>query len=72
MGNYNFINDVGFTTNTAFNEKDPVTGEPTTRQAIIFGRRDHIAVENVFNTNYTFNNKMTLSFRLRHYWTKVD
>jgi|APTNR8051073442_1049403.scaffolds.fasta_scaffold00268_15 hypothetical protein len=72
VGNYNFINDMGFATNTTFNETDPVTGEPTSRPAIIFGRRDQITVENIFNTNYTFNNKMTLSFRLRHYWTKVD
>ena len=72
VSNYNFINDMGFATNTTFNKPDPVTGEPTSRPAIIFGRRDQITVENIFNTNYTFNNKMTLSFRLRHYWTKVD
>lgn len=39
---------------------------------IIFGQRDLNTVENIFRTNFTFNNKAALSFRLRHYWSKVD
>ena len=39
---------------------------------IIFGRRNRMTVENNANTDYAFNKNMTLSFRLRHFWTKVE
>lgn len=39
---------------------------------IIFGVRDNISVTNVLNTTYTFNNKMSFSLRLRHYWSKAE
>jgi hypothetical protein len=38
---------------------------------IIFGKRNRTTVETSFRTNYTFNANMALSFRLRHYWSKV-
>ncbi|MFQ5448343.1 MAG: DUF5916 domain-containing protein, partial [Saprospiraceae bacterium] len=40
--------------------------------SIIFGIRDNVTVENVFNANYIFTNRMSLSFRLRHYWSKAE
>ena len=39
---------------------------------IIYARRDRITHTNVLNTNYTFNNRMGITFRLRHYWSSVD
>lgn len=39
---------------------------------IIFSRRDVKSVENIFNVKYSFTNKMGLTLRLRHYWSKVD
>ena len=39
---------------------------------IIFSRRNVNSVENVLNLKYNFNNKMGLSMRARHSWTKVD
>lgn len=39
---------------------------------IIYAQRDRITHTNVFNTNYTFNNRMGVTFRLRHYWSSVD
>jgi hypothetical protein len=36
-----------------------------------FGLRDISTVENTFNTKYNFNNRMGLSLRVRHYWSKV-
>lgn len=39
---------------------------------ITFGRRDINTFNNVFNTKFTFNNKMDLSFRMRHYWRSVE
>ena len=39
---------------------------------IIFSRRDVRTVENVLNIKYNFTNKMGLTIRARHYWSKVD
>lgn len=36
----------------------------------IFSLYDRNTVENIFNLKYTFNNKMGLTLRLRHYWSK--
>ena len=40
--------------------------------AIIFGVRDVTTIENILNANYIFTNKMSLSFRLRHYWSVAE
>jgi len=39
---------------------------------IIFSRRNVISTENILNFKYNFSNKMGLTLRLRHYWSKVD
>jgi hypothetical protein len=39
---------------------------------INFGRRNLLTVQNTLNVNYTFNNKMALTFRSRHYWSKAE
>ncbi|MCP9750128.1 DUF5916 domain-containing protein [Ferruginibacter sp. HRS2-29] len=39
---------------------------------IIFSRRDLSVVENVLSVKYNFTNRMGLSFRTRHYWSKVN
>jgi hypothetical protein len=41
-------------------------------QHIVMGRRDVQTVSNTLTTRYTFNNKMGLSLRVRHYWSKVN
>ncbi len=38
---------------------------------IVFGERDIKTATNVAGINYTFNNKMGLNLRVRHYWSKV-
>lgn len=40
--------------------------------SVIFGLRKINTVENIFTVKYNFNNKMGLSLRIRHYWSKVD
>lgn len=45
-----------------------ITGAPS----IIFTRRDLRTVENTMNVKYNFTNKMGLSLRVRHYWSKVQ
>ena len=39
---------------------------------IIFSRRNVNSVENVVNIKYSFNNRMGLTLRARHYWSKVN
>ena len=41
-------------------------------EEIVFGNRSQQTIENVFGINYTFNNKMALTFRLRHYWSWAE
>ena len=38
---------------------------------IIFGRRDIATVENTLNIKYSFNDKMNINTRVRHYWSEV-
>lgn len=40
--------------------------------AIVFGRRDITTVENVFSSNYVIVNDVSLSFRLRQYWSRGE
>jgi hypothetical protein len=37
-----------------------------------FSRRDVKSVENILNFKYNFTNRMGLTLRTRHYWSKVD
>ncbi len=39
---------------------------------IIFGKRDIESVENSINIKYSFNARMNINTRIRHYWSKVD
>ncbi|MEK6476844.1 DUF5916 domain-containing protein [Catalinimonas sp. 4WD22] len=41
-------------------------------ELITFGKRDISTINNIFNTKYTFNNKMGLTFRMRHYWSAAE
>jgi len=38
----------------------------------IFGIRDRFTIENTISASYIFNNKMGITFGLRHYWSKVN
>jgi Domain of unknown function (DUF5916)/Carbohydrate family 9 binding domain-like len=39
---------------------------------ILFGNRNRQIIENTINGKYTFNSKMNLNLRIRHYWDKVE
>lgn len=39
---------------------------------IIFSMRNRETVENVINAKYNFNNRSGITFRTRHYWSKVE
>ena len=38
---------------------------------IVFGRRNRKTITNTFTTDFTFNDKMSLSLRARHYWSSA-
>jgi hypothetical protein len=65
----NEYNDVGFV--NKISEEVVENGQPKSNDQIIFGLRDQTTVENVYNASFNFNNAMALTFRMRHYWTKV-
>lgn len=39
---------------------------------ILFSRRNLKTVENILSAKYNFNNKSGITFRARHYWSKVE
>jgi hypothetical protein len=43
-----------------------------TNDSIHFSRRDLATIENVLQMAYTFNNKLSLRVRGRHYWSSVE
>lgn len=55
-------NDLGYVTDSIYNDNEK----------IIFGKRDVTNITNTLQTSYIFNNKSSLSFRLRHYWLRAD
>lgn len=38
----------------------------------VFAKRDRTTITNTVDLSYIFNNKMGVTFRLRHYWSKLD
>jgi hypothetical protein len=40
--------------------------------SVAMSLRRRRTAENIFNVKYNFNNRMALTFRLRHYWSKVN
>lgn len=38
----------------------------------VFAKRDRTTITNTIDLSYIFNNKMGITFRLRHYWSKLD
>ncbi len=39
---------------------------------VLFGRRERSTIENRLKFKYSFNNKMYITMRVRHYWSKVN
>lgn len=73
--NYRFTDklSVGLSHFLAFYNKDYGFGYINdTRDSVFMGLRNLRTAENVLNIKYSFNNRMGLTFRLRHYWSKVD
>jgi hypothetical protein len=55
----NILNNIGYVNNYP---------DSTGQKIILFGMRDIKTITNVLSANYMFSSKMSLDFRLRHYW----
>lgn len=40
--------------------------------AVVFSRRDLKTIENIISVKFSFSNKAGITFRARHYWSKVE
>jgi hypothetical protein len=69
-----FSVDLGTNFSTATNQSGFAGFDTTAAGApsIIFSRRDLKTVENTVNIKYNFTNRMGLTIRARHYWSKVN
>lgn len=60
---FKLLNDRGYATLLADSSEGYIS---------IFGQRDNMTLTNSINLDYIFNNKSSLFFRLRHYWSTAD
>jgi hypothetical protein len=63
---YHWLNTEPQTNNVGFATID------TTTKNIIFARRDVSTVENGLRIKYSFNTRMVINIRVRHYWSRVN
>lgn len=69
---YRFNNKLTISHSLSLNPQKRNTGYAGREgSAIIFGRRDIDAVENLLSVKYSFNSKMNINTRVRHYWSQV-
>ena len=65
LARYGFTNDEGAAID--------LSGDGTIiSDDIIFGKRDQTTYTNILSASYIFTNRMGLTLRARHYWSKVD
>jgi len=62
LENRRHYNNFGFTTIEEATNGDPI---------IYFGKRNQNMITNSVQLQYSFSNKLSLNFKLRHYWSKV-
>jgi Domain of unknown function (DUF5916)/Carbohydrate family 9 binding domain-like len=73
MPRYRASNKLSFTLETFYlSSKNEVGFSTINSDDIIFGRRTRTTVENTLSMNLSFNAKSNLTFRARHYWSKVS
>ncbi|MEO1628554.1 MAG: DUF5916 domain-containing protein, partial [Bacteroidota bacterium] len=66
--NEQLFNDMGYVTA----REEGIGFQSVSSSDILFSKRRQSVFDNTIEANYTFNNKMSLSLRLRHYWTKLQ
>lgn len=61
-------NDEGY----VFPDESAIGYESIKQDDIIFSIRDQVIFDNRISIDYIFTNNMSLNFRARHYWTKLE
>lgn len=56
------VNELGYADSETIDDRD----------VVYIGERNRTVLENKLTANYIFNNKLSLSFRMRHYWAKAE
>jgi hypothetical protein len=64
--------DFNFNTYGYIEDYESTNVDGTAETVINFGKRDVSTIINTLNTSYVFNSKMSLNFRARHYWSRVQ
>lgn len=67
-----FITNLSSSKNQAGWASTIKSGAGIASDTIIFSKRDLNSVENILAVKYSFTNKMGISLRTRHYWSKVN
>lgn len=64
----NAWNEEGVALTQSFN----IVMDPDHPSDPIFAKRDRVTITNTINLSYIMTNRMGITFRLRHYWSKLD
>jgi len=69
---YRFNNNLTISLGSTLSPQNNNTGFASlVGEEVIFGKRDIKTVENTATIKYSFNDKMNINTRIRHYWSKV-
>jgi hypothetical protein len=75
---YRVNNRVSFSHQITYNPRWNNTGfasiipaAPQQEDTVVFARRNRNTIENILRFKYSFNTKMYITLRVRHYWSKV-
>jgi hypothetical protein len=49
-----------------------ITGADPQADTVVFARRNRNTIENILRVKYSFNTRMYITLRVRHYWSKVS
>ena len=73
VGQYRFNKKLSLNLSTTISPRNNSLGYATNvNDSVIFALRRIRNVENIFTAKYNFTNKMGISLRVRHYWSKLE
>ena len=73
IGQYRFSKEFSINLSTIITPSNNSLGYATTvNDSVIFALRRIRNIENILSTKYNFTNKMGISLRVRHYWSKLE
>ncbi|GAB3194262.1 hypothetical protein ABID22_000278 [Pontibacter aydingkolensis] len=71
--NYNFSRNLKYDDIGYANSFDPdLANDDDKERKVIFGLREVLTTSNTLSGSYIFNNKMSVTLRVRHYWSSAE